>query len=372
MRMHLTVMVCAVGSHYIYVYTKFLRYMNKKEILIIIFCLVCGLLPAQETRVHVGKAGTLISNFTEKEANDIIHLTVTGSINAIDFKHLRNGFGKLAILDLSNADIRSYMGKEGTYPERIYVYPANCVPAYAFCTKTDSGYVGKPSLQHIVLSEKIKNIEDAAFKDCKNLTICRINKKTSPNLLPGALADSIAAIFVPLGSRDSYRVKDRWEDFAVLEGEPVTVHLQIGGLETLKEAILKTEYQPNEINFITIEGKLDNADFRLIRDYMPNLVGVDIKNTTATEIPDFTFTQKKYLMRIELPKGLKSIGQRAFSNCEHLRGNIELPAEVTSIAFGAFMGCKNLRKVVVTGNSLTSIGEDLFGQGVENKLEYRF
>lgn len=63
----------------------------------------------------------------------------------------------------------------------------------------------------------------------------------------------------------------------------------------LEEEILKSGLQPRDINFLTIEGKLDNADFKLIRDYMPNLVSVDISRTNATAIPDFTFSQKIFI-----------------------------------------------------------------------------
>ena len=113
----------------------------------------------------------------------------------------------------------------------------------------------------------------------------------------------------------------------------------------LEEEILKSGLQPRDINFLTIEGKLDNADFKLIRDYMPNLVSVDISRTNATAIPDFTFSQKKYLLRMKLPHNLKSIGQRVFSN--------------------------NLRYVLATGNKITTLGDNLFGDGVPSKLIYK-
>lgn len=60
----------------------------------------------------------------------------------------------------------------------------------------------------------------------------------------------------------------------------------------LEDEIMKAGLQPRDINFLTIEGKLDNADFKLIRDYMPNLVSLDISKTNATTIPDFTFAQR--------------------------------------------------------------------------------
>ena len=314
----------------------------KIKLLLISFLLATNALGAvaQVSKTYyVSKPGTLISMMTEEEANTVTHLTLTGKLNAEDFRHLRDEFASLKVLDISNAEIKMYSGKAGTYPNgKFYIYMPNFIPAYAF-----------------------SNVVDGVTK----------GKKTAPNLLPEALADSVTAIFVPLGSSDSYRNKDRWQNFAFIEGEPVETTLQVGLMGKLEEEILKAGLQPRDINFLTVEGKLDNADFKLIRDYMPNLVAVDISKTNATAIPDFTFSQKKYLLKIKLPRNLKSIGQRVFSNCGRLCGTLELPAGVTAIEFGAFMGCDNLRYVVATGDKITTVGDSLFGEGVPSKLIYK-
>ena len=298
---------------------------------------------------YVSKPGTLISMMTEEEANSITHLTLTGKLNAEDFRHLRDEFPSLKVLDISNAEIKMYSGKAGTYPNgKFYIYMANFVPAYAFSNVVNGVTKGKQTLEKVILSEKIKNIEDAAFKGCDNLKICQIRKKTAPNLLPEALAH-----------------------FAFIEGEPLETTIQVGAMGKLEDEIMKAGLQPRDINFLTIEGKLDNADFKLIRDYMPNLVSLDISKTNATTIPDFTFAQKKYLLKIKLPHNLKTIGQRVFSNCGRLAGTLELPASVTAIEFGAFMGCDNLRYVLATGDKITTLGDELFGNGVPSKLIYK-
>ena len=259
-------------------------------------------------RYYVAKPGTLVELMTEAEANEITQLTLQGKLNAVDFRHLRDEFKNLQLLDISNASISMYAGKNGTYPNRFYVYPANCIPAYAFCKQMDdSTFVGKETLTRIILSDKTKNIEDAAFKGCKNLKICQIRKKTAPNLLSEALADSVTAIFVPLGCSDSYRTKKKWETFAFIEGEPLTVNVQIGKMGSLASELLRAGFQPKDVNFLTVEGKMDEADFTLIRDYMPNLVSIDMTNSNATAIPDYTFTQKKYLLNVRLPQELRSI-----------------------------------------------------------------
>lgn len=332
---------------------------------------ICHTYAQVKQAVYVEKAGTLISKLTEEEAKTVTHLTIMGKINAVDFKYMRNDFESLESLDISNVDIRTYSGRLGTYPnDKFYIYPPNCIPAFAFCFSLNGDTLGKSSLKEIFLSDKIKNIEDAAFKGCENLQACHINRKTPPNLFKEALADSITAIFVPAGSKDEYRYKKNWESFALIEDRPNSAFLQIGLNGSLEEEIQNAGLHPKEINFLTIEGKLDHEDFLLIRNYMTDLVAVDISNTNATALPDFTFAQKKNLIRIELPKNLKSIGQRAFSGCGRLSGSLKLPAEMTSIDYGAFMGCDHLKQVIVTGDNLTSLGSNLFGES-ESKLIYQ-
>jgi hypothetical protein len=36
-------------------------------------------------------------------------------------------------------------------------------------------------------------------------------------------------------------------------------------MSSLENEIMKAGFQPKNINFLTVEGKLDNADFKLIR-----------------------------------------------------------------------------------------------------------
>lgn len=337
--------------------------MNLKRIFsFVIAAMQLGGMAAQETKtIQVERAGTLIEHFTLDEADQVKHLIVQGKINATDFVHLRDEFRHLTTLDLSQATINLYAGKQGT-AKGFYVYPGNCIPAYAFCREVnDSTFEGKTSLQTIVLSDKIRNIEDAAFKGCNNLRACQINRAQAPNLLKAALADSITAVFVPASAMSNYRHKQNWEPFAIIEGKPVSVTVQIAQMGSLASELLRQGIQPKEVNFLTVEGKTDVADFVLIRDYMPNLVSVDLSRSIATFIPDYTFTQKKNLLRVVLPHALQRIGQRVFSGCSRLSGTLTLPATVTSIGFGAFMECERLRSVEATGK-ITALGDKLFGE----------
>ena len=105
----------------------------------------------------------------------------------------------------------------------------------------------------------------------------RYGRKRLPNLLSEALADSVTAIFVPLGCSDSYRTKKKWETFAFIEGRTTDSKMcRLVKLGSLASELLRAGFQPKDVNFLTVEGKMDEADFTLIRDYMPNLVSIDI------------------------------------------------------------------------------------------------
>ncbi len=78
-------------------------------------------------------------------------------------------------------------------------------------------------------------------------------------------------------------------------GRPlVTVNVQIGKMGSLASELLRAGFQPKDVNFLTVEGKMDEADFTLIRDDMPNLVSIDMTNSNATAIPDW-YHQKNLL-----------------------------------------------------------------------------
>ena len=59
-------------------------------------------------RYYVAKPGTLVELMTEAEANEITQLTLQGKLNAVDFRHLRDEFKNLQLLDISNASISMY------------------------------------------------------------------------------------------------------------------------------------------------------------------------------------------------------------------------------------------------------------------------
>ena len=114
-------------------YSLFFLYLSEQiykimkiKLLLISFLLAANALgvAAQVSKTYyVSKPGTLISMMTEEEANSVTHLTLTGKLNAEDFRHLRDEFDNLKVLDISNAEIKMYSGKAGTYPNgKVYTH----------------------------------------------------------------------------------------------------------------------------------------------------------------------------------------------------------------------------------------------------------
>lgn len=164
--------------------------------------------------------------------------------------------------------------------------------------------------------------------------------------------------------------------------------------------ILKTQKKDrNKIKNLKITGKIDATDFVFMRDSMPNLQAVNLKETTiceawgaelwipggyvryvtmsgqkpqtveeqkaailerygcngqatgsilpANELPSGAFSGKQYLRSFVFPEYITKIGGHAFSGCSLLSGALIIPDDVTEIEYGAFNSCSNLTSLTL-------------------------
>ena len=70
---------------------------------------------------------------------------------------------------------------------------------------------------------------------------------------------------------------------------------------------------------------------------------------------------------LRLHEGIKSIGERAFSECPDLK-NVILPSSVTKIGDRAFSSCKSLECVDVRMRQPVIIDENTFFDSPKNRL----
>jgi len=118
----------------------------------------------QYRRYEVTAGG--LNNLIGNDLASITNLSLKGTIDARDFKTMRDLMPALESVDLNEANIIAYTGSEGP-SSGSKVYPANTIPEHAFTF----GMNGESSrLTSFVLPVSTTSIGDAAFYFCKNLT----------------------------------------------------------------------------------------------------------------------------------------------------------------------------------------------------------
>lgn len=143
----------------------------------------------------------------------------------------------------------------------------------------------------------------------------------------------------------------------------------------LKEAIAAANKDYTKIKNLKITGEIDAQDFYLMRDYMPSLSAVNlkevrIKEDSSTEenggiyggddeLPAYCFYKKSILTRIVFPDTLKRIKTFAL-NSSGLSGSLQIPEGVEGIERCAFSSCTNLNGTLTLPSTLKELDEEVF------------
>jgi uncharacterized repeat protein (TIGR02543 family) len=142
-----------------------------KKLAVLVICWLFTSLSADvyaQTTINLSSPGTLKN---VADIKSVTQLTITGVIDARDFKFMRDSISNLAELDLSGAAISAYYGNDGTSWGNVS-YPANEIPRYAFYNS--NAFVGKTSLTSIILPDGLTSIGSSAFSGCSGLTSINI------------------------------------------------------------------------------------------------------------------------------------------------------------------------------------------------------
>ena len=74
-------------------------------------------------------------------------------------------------------------------------------------------------------------------------------------------------------------------------------------------------------------------------------IKVTLYNRTLKEIDMSDFSNRSDVVKIELPEGVKKIGNNAFENCNNLE-EVIFPDSLEEIGQEAFINCVNLKSAV--------------------------
>jgi len=141
--------------------------------------------------VDISTPGSLWTRLTANELKDLNSLTITGIIDARDFKTIRENMSNLDKLDISRVKIAAYIGTEGTSGEFIQDYPANEIP-----TDAVSPNIGNLS---ILLPKSLTSIGINAFHNC-----CDLKKL----IIPGSVTSIGSGAFSNCSGLESITIPD--------------------------------------------------------------------------------------------------------------------------------------------------------------------
>ncbi len=146
----------------------------------------------------------------------------------------------------------------------------------------------------------------------------------------------------------------------------------------LKDSIAASHKDIAMVKRMKVTGTINARDFRIMRDSMPNLMALNLKDVRIKGVysyifggeecwpdkaeddvlPGFCFKYKKTLTSIVLPDVLKRINPRAFDGAG-LTGSLNIPEGVVEIGDNAFVD-NDFTGVLTLPSTLKKIGSDAF------------
>jgi BspA type Leucine rich repeat region (6 copies)/Domain of unknown function (DUF6383) len=363
-------------------------------------------------------AGLLSTTLTKFEKERIENLSIAGSIDARDFKFIRDSLPYLTDIDMGSTTIAGYQNNlanqipAGAFCDTIKFRSVNCLKSIVMPSSTKS--IGRKAFYYCfilsgdsLIPNSVTTIGDYAFYCCSGFTGNLIIPNSVTHIGDYAfcycsgkanltLSDSLISIgddaFYGSNFTGNLNIPNSVTSigcgaFGQCTGLNVqympntvkficssafggsnfckTVYNEAGSLST----ILKT-YEKNDISTLNILGTIDARDFKFLRDSMYSLTALNISQATIVayennldnEIPSkaFFLTNKISTLRyIAMPNNLTSIGDYAFVNCTGLINSLAIPNNVTKIGNFAFSGCKNITKFIIS-SSVTNIGSSAF------------
>lgn len=312
--------------------------------------------------VQVNNTAGNLANLVDDTS--ITSLTVTGTIDARDFKFIADKLNNLTLLNLSNAEVVAYDAKSPLFLE-ITAYESQAIPATSLMgkklrsvnlpeglTKIDmAAFAGCQQLEYLTLPSTLEVIEPYAFSSCnklKSITLPAALKE----LGEGAFSRCKELKTVTINPNNSFTVgKDAFQDCSKLAsatlGDNVT---EIGPGAFSGCTALKSVKVNSSSNLTSI------AEAAFAASGVEDMALNKCSNLTTVGMWAFANTPLK---NVTLPSSLESLGDGAFYYNTDLE-NIDLPSNITSISNYLLAGDNAVDVEQPVKDGVTSIGDYAF------------
>lgn len=266
-------------------------------------------------------------------------LTVSGSIDARDFRYLADNFTALQTLDLQNVTIAAYQSTTPLFGNQ-YIYPGNAIPLMALADHQ--------SLRQVTLPTSATSIEAGAFAGCKTLTTVTMGNALTA-IGDHAFAGCPALVNVTLPASLQTLGGGAFLRCTALK----TVKATSNGSTTLRigdEAFMGC----SALTTVTLGAQLATVGARAF-------AGTGLKTLDLTghgklnAVGDFAFVKSAQLSTVKFPTSVTQLGRGAMLYTKVT--SVTMPKDLEAIAPYTFAGANQLGTLDLSSLSIDRVGE---------------
>lgn len=332
-----------------------------------------------EVSINLTSPGTL-NTIASTYLKSVTILTLTGTIDARDFKTMRDSMPLLSVIDLSKVTIAAYTGSYGTMDSINCTYVANSIPQWAFCyQESNNNGIGKKTLTSIIMPSSLTNIESFAFFNCSGL----IGPFTLPSSVKyigdyafsncgfqGTLTISSSVTYIGAGafsncvlletliipSSVTYIGAGAFSFCTLLPSLTIPSSVTYIGIGVSEGCSNFSEFIVDEGNtsYSSLNGVLLNKNQSTLIEFPGGMTGTYIIPSTVDSIENNAFAFST-LSKITIPLSVTYIGDYAYSSITNLTTIIDLnPVPLTGNAMGNYLFLGDNATLYVPSGSISS------------------